>query len=289
MKRLIFLLFSLVFTSCVTSRVNQFASFADAGKLYLTAVDGLLQETGRVAIDTDSEILLKDRDLFNQEERGDLYLERAEVLREYLATLQDLQRHTSLLGDYFTALGQLAGTEAPSSLGDRMNAVMKSLESLHPRLKEASFDSGAAKDFMGASVPLAIASFRNQKLEAELRRNAPLIERELELQQAMVTALAGQLRFDLELLLGQKDYNQVMMPYVNPGMIGEPWKAKRREVMTTYLSLDAVNKAVAAAGALKRSFLDLVENRMGSAGFQPLFGDIDAMISLVEMLRKKAE
>ena len=80
-----------------------------------------------------------------------------------------------------------------------------------------------------------------------------------------------------------------MMPYVNPGMIGEPWKAKRREVMTTYLSLDAVNKAVAAAGALKRSFLDLVENRMGSAGFQPLFGDIDAMISLVEMLRKKAE
>lgn len=85
MKRLIFLLFSLVFTSCVTSRVNQFASFAEAGKLYVTAVDGLLQETGRVAIDTDSEILLKDRDLFNQEERGDLYLERAEVLREYLA------------------------------------------------------------------------------------------------------------------------------------------------------------------------------------------------------------
>ena len=194
MKRLIFLLFSLVFTSCVTSRVNQFASFADAGKLYLTAVDGLLQETGRVAIDTDSEILLKDRDLFNQEERGDLYLVRAEVLREYLATLQDLQRHTSLLGDYFTALGQLAGTRAPSSLGDRVSAVMKSLESLHPRLKEASFGSGAAKDFMGASVPLAIASFRNQKLEAELRRNAPLIERELELQQAMVTALAGQLR-----------------------------------------------------------------------------------------------
>lgn len=289
MKRLVFLLFSLLFTSCVTSRVNQFASFADAGKLYLTAVDGLLQETGRVAIDTDSEILLKDRDLFSEEERGNKYLERTKSLKAYMETLQELRTHTFLLNDYFTALGKLAGTEAPSSLGNQVSAVIKSLESIHPRLENASFGSASVKDFMGASVPLVIAAFRNQKLEAELRRNAPVIERELELQQAMVAALAAQLRFDMELLINQKEFSQVMMPFVNQVVVGDPWKAKRREVFTTYLSLDSVNKAQDAANSLKTAFLDLLENKTGPEGIEPLFSDIRTLISVVEMLRKKSD
>ncbi len=81
MKRLILVLAALVFSSCVTTRVNQFASFAEAGQLYSIAVEGLTQETGKVAIDADSELLLKDRDLFSTEERGDIYMERTEALK----------------------------------------------------------------------------------------------------------------------------------------------------------------------------------------------------------------
>ncbi len=286
MKKLFISMAVLLFTSCMTSRVNQFASFAEAGKLYGAAVEGLLQETGSVAIDADSELLLKDRDLFNQEERGDMYLERTKSLKAYLETLQDLRAHASLLEDYFTALGQLAETRAPSTIGEQMNAMLQALDKNHSRLEEASFGSASVKDFIGASVPLAIAAFRNKKLEEELHRSAPVIGQELELQCALVAALAVQLRFDLELLLNQKEFSQVMMPYATPGAVGEPWKTKRREVMTTYLSVDAVEKAERAANALKQSFLNLLENKTGTEGFAPLFSDIQAMISMVEILRK---
>jgi hypothetical protein len=134
-----------------------------------------------------------------------------------------------------------------------------------------------------------ISGFRQHKLEAELRRNAPVIERELELQHALLMALSSQLQTDLELLLNLRDFQSVLTPYVSSAPLGDAWKTKRREVLTTHLSMDAVAKAQTAASGLKHVFLNLLENKAGTAGFTPLFNDIHAMISMVEMLRNTSD
>ncbi len=289
MRNIFFILLLMAFTSCVTTRLNQFASFAEVGQLYAAAVEGLTQETGKVAIDADSELLLKDRDLYSPEERGDIYLDRTEALKSYLETLQQIRMHTTLLGDYFSALGELAGSDAPSTISNQLNAVVTSLGSLHPKLANASIGTTPVKDFLGEATPLVISGFKQQKLEAELRRSAPMIERELELQCALLKALASQLQTDMELLLNLKDFQSVLTPYVSAAPLGDAWKTKRREVMTTRLSMDAVDKAQTAASALKLSFTNLLENKTGMAGFTPLFNDIQAMINMVEMLRNNSE
>jgi hypothetical protein len=76
-----FVIFAIVLLcSCTTQRISQFTTFAEAGSSYSEAMVKLTSEAGQIAIDADSELLLKDRDLFSQEERGNMYLERIKAL-----------------------------------------------------------------------------------------------------------------------------------------------------------------------------------------------------------------
>jgi uncharacterized protein YjaG (DUF416 family) len=285
MRRYLILLLLFSVTSCVSTRVNQFAGFAEAGRQYTRAMESLTTEAGGLAIDADSELLLKGRDQLSQEERGKMYIERSDALRELLVTLQGIRKHSRLLERYFTALGALAGSDPTAALSSELNSVVNSLAALHPALEKASMGNARVSDYMGAAVPLVLSGIKQQALEQELRRNAPVIERELELQTALLKALSQQMTEDLELLLDMKDYSGVTRPFVEAPSLGDTWKAKRKEVLTGYLSVDAVEKAASAAESLQRGFRDLVERRIGIGGFAPVFSDIHAMLDLVEMLR----
>lgn len=285
MKKLIILLIFIGFTSCVSTRVNQFAEFAHAGRQYARAMEILTTEAGGLAIDADSELLLKGREELSREERGKMYIERSGALKELLETLQGIRKHSRLLERYFNALGALAGSDPTAALTSELTSVVNSLAALHPGLERASIGNSKVTDFMGAAVPLVLSGIKQQALEMELRRNAPVIERELELQSALLKALSQQMTEDLELLLDIKDYSGVTRPFVEAPSLGDTWKAKRKEVLTGYLSVDAVEKAASAAESLQRGFRDLVERRIGIGGFAPVFSDIHAMLDLVEMLR----
>ncbi len=287
MKKLIILLIFIGFTSCVSTRVNQFAEFANAGRQYARAMESLTTEAGGLAIDADSELLLKGREELSREERGKMYIDRSEALKELLGTLQGIRKHSRLLERYFNALGALAGSDPTAALTSELNSVVSSLAGLHPGLERASIGNSKVTDFMGAAVPLVLSGIKQQALEEELRRNAPVIERELELQSALLKALSQQMTEDLEMLLDMKDYSGVIRPFVEAASLGDPWKARRKEVLTGYLSVDAAEKATSAAESLQRGFRDLIERRMGIAGFAPVFSDVHAMLDLVEMLRNQ--
>ncbi len=288
MKKLCILAIILL-SSCVSQQLNRFSGFADAGSSYCEAMHKLTREAGLIAIDADSELLLEDRDLFSQDERREIYKERTQALEELLATLSSIRDHTSLLERYFTSLSQLSGTKSQSALNGQLESVISSLRSIHPGLENASIGNASVKDFMGAASPMMISVFKQKKLGEELRKNGATIERELELQQALLTALTEQMKSDLELMLKMKDFQTVSQPFINAARMPDNWKEKRKEILTTYLMLDAADKARSAAGELKNAWLNLLGSSDGIPDFRLLFDDIGAMIDLVEMVRNNQE
>jgi hypothetical protein len=284
-KRVVFILIMLVICSCATQRISQFASLAAAGKSYSEAMSALTEETGKIAIDADNEHLLLYRDKYTEEDRKRIILERDSALRSLLDILGGIRVHTALLGRYFESLNQLAGSKYPSTLTGQIASLVESLEKIHPVLENATIGNMDVKSFIGEGVPVILGSLKQKKLEQELRRNAAMVERELELQKALLEALSEQLKSDLELLLQIKNFNQVLQPYIKQGQPGKEWKSSRKEVLTTSLSLAALDQALSAATELKTVFLNLTENKATLSGFKSLFDSINLMIGLVEKIQ----
>lgn len=289
MKKLIILLIFIGFTSCVSTRVNQFAEFAHAGRQYARAMEILTTEAGILAIETDSEELLDGRDLLSEEERSHQYVEHSEILKELLGILNDIREHIRLLERYFTSLGELANTEAPERISTELESVVNSLMKIRPRLEKGVIGKASVNTFIGTSVPPLLSGIRQQALEQELQRHGKVIERELELQSALLKALSQQMSENLQYLQTLKESQAVAIPYMKAASLGEPWKVRRKEIFTAYFTLDAVKKAEFAGESLRKCYLDLLEKRFGYENLTTLLTDIHAMVNLVDIIKTSKE
>ncbi len=268
---------------CANYRVDHFRTFAEAGRGYGRAIVVLSEEAGHVAIDADSELLLKDRDLFTVDERREIYRQRTEALREILQTLQALRQHALLLDRYFTLLARMADPATPTEIARESAIIIAALRELHPQLSDRALEGRLTEELLDQARPLVVSGFLRRGLARELRANAALIEHELEMQRAVLATLAADLQNDLQVLADAQAYREVARPYVEDGRLPANWQRRRREVLSSYISMAAVDNAVQAAAELQHAFRATVENRMQPEDWPKVFAEINAMLDLVEV------
>lgn len=285
-KVLLYLFVISFLISCTAQRITRYKNFASAGKSYTDAMVNLLEEAGNVAVDASNEIMVDVREESTREERETDYLEKTEILKEYFSILNDFRSHTLLLNKYFTALATLAESKAGESIGGKAENIVKELNKLHPPLESATIGDASVKEFIGESVPILIGQVRHLALENELKRNAKTIERELELQQALVKALSAEIKADLELISDYFESNFVTLPYVSDGKLPATWKKDRKKMLMLSASASSVHDAESAAQELKEAFISLVENKVKLNDFSALLADINSMIDFIELIRK---
>ncbi len=276
-------------SSCAGRRIGQFDKFATAGKTYSEAMTKLTVEAGQIKIDADSELLLTNRDALSPEERSSTYQNQTEGLKDVLAVMGDLRAHTQLLRKYFSALAALSQSDAPSGIGEEAANLVGELQKLSPSLEKATIGNANVKDFIGAVVPIVVAQFQRAALEEQLRKDAPMLERQLELQKAVLAALAEGIEADLESLSNARSLNQVAKPYVQEGDLPKTWREDRRALLSTTLMAASLDDAKDAADTLKKTFVALVENKIGPGDFDQLFADIDAILDVIEMTQSATE
>jgi hypothetical protein len=280
---LILLAIGFLLSGCASARMNQFARFAELGSAYSEAVTGITKEAGNVAIDADSAALIKAREFLTPKERGETIIEHNKLLRERIGLLRDLRRHTQLLRTYFQALAALARSDEPSGIGAASEDVVKSLGKISDRIKNAKVGALPVSEFIGPVVKITVAQFQSAALEKELKVRAAIIERELDLQQAALQAIAEQMRTDLEVLQVREEALEVVDPFRGAkDSLPSDWTKRRKELLNAHVSLDSVDAVVALAMNLKLSFLALVENRLDPSDFGILFKDINEILTLVE-------
>ena len=279
---------ALLVTGCTTTRISQFDRFAEAGKTYSDAMVALTDEAGKVAVDANSEFLTSIRDdLQSENQRREEYEKHTQSVQELITELNSLREHSLLLRRYFAALADLARAKDETSAA--ANDLAKKLQDLHPRLKAAKIGNASVSEFVGEAAPLVVGSFKQRALERELRNNASLLERELELQKAFLEALSEGLRDDLETIARIRGADEVAKPYIREARLPSSWRKDRQQVLMTSLASASAENAAEAAKKLKETFVALVERRVSPGDFDMLFADIESMIDLIELVSRVTE
>jgi hypothetical protein len=270
--------------ACTTARLDQFARFAETGVAYAGAIDALTEEAIDATIDADSAVLVRTRDALPARDRQETVLEHNALLKERAALLRDIRRHAALLRGYFVALAALAESDAPAAIAAETEALAASIDALGARLGAAGVGERAG-DAAGAAAEIVVARFQRQALEDELRKRAPLLQRQLELQHAAMQVIADELGADLEALANQRELAEIVEPYRSSGSLSRSWAARRREILAAASAAESADAAASAAAALQQSFRALVENRYTAADTRAVLADVNAIITLVERVR----
>ena len=275
----------LVLGACSTARVNQFKQFAEAGIAYVEAVDALTREAAGASVNADSAVLARTRSALPQDVRARTVLEHNQLLKQRIGILADLRQHAGLLGAYFVSLGAMTDPDAPAEVGDAAAQFVESLGAVGGRLRIARVGDLAVDDFTGQVVEIAVANFRQARLERELRLRAPILARELDLQHAAMRVVVEAMATDIGVVLRYEEQTDVVDPFRGNAKLPKTWAKRRREILTASIAVASADAAAVAALKLGEAFAALAENRFGAVEYLAVMGEIRRMLDLIAAVR----
>jgi hypothetical protein len=288
-RSLIPLLSLVLLTACSAAPPSQFAEFSRLGTALTDSTPTLLDAAFTEAVKADSLVLTTAReDTPDPEVRLTVLEQHNESLKQRLAIYGDLTRHSRLLRSYFVTLGLLADTSGDSALGDSAKGIVDQLGAIHPKLAASSLGEVDVANFVKAAAPVAVGAFRSVALKRELEARADTIASELDLQQAVLSAIAEQMRADIALQLQRDRQQRVEFPFVDPGPLPGNWADLRLASLQTPITLQAVDAAARAADNLRTSFIALTEGGGAGGSLAQLLNDVSTVVSLVEALKRPA-
>ena len=242
--------------------MTQFSGFAAAGVKYADTVPAVFDQALEEAVKIDSLVLLESRATLGQQERIEAINESNANLRKRLEIFNALKEHANNLRAYFLAIKALSASDAKSGITQAARDAANSLAKVSGRIENLAMGKLPLKDFLGQAVPLAVTSFQSSALNAELKARANFIERELDLQQAALSAISASMRSDVETQMAGQDRDKIVLPYVRDEQIPDDWQETRLNFFKRRIELSAVDAAAKAARNVRLSFLALVENRL---------------------------
>lgn len=280
---------ALALSACSSARISQVDGFAAAGIKYADTVPAVFNQSFEVAVKTDTLVLMENRPRLGSRLSKLDELEKSKAnLTERLAILNSLKAHMAGLRAYFVALKALAASDTDSGITQATKDLTGTLSKLSSNFSKLQIGGTSIVSFAGQAVPIAVAQFRSVALTRELRERGTAIERELNLQEAALAAIAAQMRADLATQLAAHDRDRIDLPYVNDGSLPTDWTERRLDSLRRRLDMTAADAAVSAAKTLRLSYIALAEDRLEAGGVSLLIGDIDKMAMLIEGVGGKA-
>jgi hypothetical protein len=266
---------------CDSGRLDQFASFASAGSQYVQVLHRVIDGAGSAMIASDSATLIIAR---RQAGTGDPNAVRQDdkLLERYLANLQKIDAHATLLGVYFGAIANLTNGKAASDTATAATGLLDSINSFNPEIEKVTFAGKGVKDYVKTTTSLVVAHFEVKALNEQLQKAAPTIDRALSLQEAAVDAIADQMKASLAASLEVRESTDVIEPYVNGPPIN--WNSNRESFLRAQVTIDGVDQAKAAISHLHLAFKQLVENRHASIDLASLLSEISKMTGYASAL-----
>ena len=261
---------------------------ARAGIAYAGKVPSLLDRAFELAAGVDSDALVKARRGLSAERRREVLREFDAVMEERLEAYAVAKSHNDLVRSYFLALRTLVEPEGPRGIGNAARRLTAELGKLSPRLKKARMGDVSVSGLVEPAAGIAVASFKSAALRRELEARGATIERELAVQEALITALAQQVRADREALSTRFRNDEVMEPYVSAARLPRTWPAKRLRSLRDSGDLEAARAAEQAIRSLRKAYVAALEGRLDSAKAAELATTVEGFVELVSRLGAEA-
>src|SRR5262245_6087603 len=252
---------ALVLSAACASTVPHARKLASAGAAYGRAADALLGVAEETSVDADSARLLSEGQGVSREDRRAL-LEKHAGASNLVGELERLRKHSRLLTRYFETLGSLAEDTVDAEAGEQIAGVAGALNRAGQALSGSKLLSPEETDLLSKTARLTVRAVRNRAFDRELTARADAIDRELRLQQAMLTALRRKLQADLASIATLGRERDVSRPYVDAAISdSRAWIALRRGYLLAPRGLEALSDASDAASRLRAAWAAFVEGR----------------------------
>ena len=257
---------------------------AGAGIAYAGKVPPLLDRAFELAAAVDSGALVAARGGLSSEQRRDRLREFDAVMTERLKEYAAAKRHNDLLQAYFLALRTLLEPDGPKGIGAAAKRLTAELGKLSPRLRKARMGDISVSGLIEPAAAIAVASFRSAALRGELQARGTVIERELAVQEALVTALARQIRADRQVLSARFRNEEVLEPYVSAARLPRTWPSRRLRSLTGTGDVEVAQAAERAIRTLRKAYVAAVEGRLDHARAVELATTVEGFVELVSRL-----
>ena len=276
---------ALVATGCTgatdTARLD---AVAEAGIAYAGRMPRLLDRAFELTVGVDSGALVKARRDLPEDRRRRMLDEFDAAMAGRLAEYAAAKRHNALLRSYFLALRTLIEPDGPKGIGNAAKRLTAALGKLSPGLKKARMGDVSVSGLLEPAASIAVASFRSEALRRELEARGRAIERELALQEALVTALASQIRADREVLSARFRNDEVLEPYVSGARLPRTWPARRLRSLRDTGDVEAARAAEQAIRSLRSAYVEALEGRLDAARAADLAVTVEGFVELVSRL-----
>ena len=292
MKRAVRLLLPVLLlaalTGCATAKVPQFQAFASAGTTYTQAVTGLITQVGNSAVDANSVKLLQSRALapvaLSDIQKQD------QDMRDYLAQLDRIQLQTTLLGDYFQALADLATSSAPQSFATEVQSVATTLGSVTEEVRGTTIAQAPAVAAAAGSVGgLVVKEIQGKELQRELEARKETIARILQLQQTLLEVLGSQAEANARFTTALSYDQQVLTPFM-AGQVTQAtqnaWMTERYSLLSQPVLVTQVKTAAQAARDLQQAWNKLLSNDLTAADVQAITDELAPVLASLDALKK---
>ncbi len=261
MHRLLVIVALLSLAGCATT--NPYATFATAGGAYADSIDAVLLAAERTGVDATSWRLL-DADLLANA-TPEQYREHSARDEARSQVLQRLRRHARQLATYFSALSDLAGSDAPDLAAASLGRSWEAVAGLGKALREdLSFPGGGT---IAEPMKIVLRQAIKGALRKELTLRADAIRGELATQEALLGVLSETIAHDVTLGITVAERLLVIDPLVAEAPIGghEAWVATRQRLQLAQHTVAEVAASKTAATALRKAFEAITAEPAGRA------------------------
>ena len=278
----VLLLVALAVAGCTaTPGTSPFETLTEMGVAYADRMPVLIDKSFDVAVTVDSETLIEARDNLSEAERRASLAEFDQAMKARLGTYADLKRHTHLLKSYFLAFKSLSKLDAVPGIRTAAKNMTSELGKISPGLKALTIGSASVKGLIAPSVNLVVGSFKSSALRSELEARGGMIERELALQEALVQAIAEQVRADQANQSLRYCRDNVVEPYVGTGKLRQGWPKRRLRCLRSTTDVDMAQAAEAAIRSLRMAYIAAAENHIEYSHVADLVTTVQRFVELV--------
>nr|WP_320132535.1 hypothetical protein [uncultured Holophaga sp.] len=280
----------LMASGCQQPVLDRYQGFARAGSASVKATASFIQASREAAIEADSAVLLRGREALDTEGRRQEVLAHDRALQKRLGLLGDLEKQGSLLQSYLDGLAALAASGEGDALSSSLKADCEALEALRPGLTEATLGSVRVGGLLEEATAPVVKAVQVRGLDRELKARSAHIHRELLLQEAALKALGLALSEDLALTLNLDETAGVVEPYAQAtAALPSTWAARRKALLLKGVAARSAGDAAAQAALLRKSFEQLVEDRLAPGTLARLSEGAVDLEGLARQLRTAPE
>jgi len=282
---------SLVLSGCSNSTLVKTTDLSSSSVIYTEIVNDLLDRTIDHVIDVDSKELLRTR---SGKHRAKKLKERNQSLKTLIAEINEFRYQTSLMNNYFVNLQALADSTVKDDVGVNVGRISSRIHYMNNRPRDA--DDGARvsrliteeeEGYISKLGSMLVGSYYAARIEAALRRDAPIIGKQLLLQEKQLTHILDIFkdRIDAESRMHLTD--AVVGPYVNPEieiLDNQSWMADRRRWFELQQAQPIFNDVKEAHKALLLAWEDILRGKKDIGAVDIMLADVNDFLGTMHAL-----